>query len=54
MFSKWFSPIHVENLSEQIMQTGQDRYTKKFTTYTYIKLLLLSHLEEPDFEPVNL
>ncbi|WP_167751505.1 DUF4372 domain-containing protein [Lentibacillus salicampi] len=45
-FGKWVSPINVEKLTEQITQTGQDRYTKKFTTYSYIKLLLLSHLEE--------
>ncbi|WP_010530183.1 IS4 family transposase, partial [Lentibacillus jeotgali] len=45
-FGKWVAPINIEKLTEQIMQTGQDRYTKKFTTYSYIKLLLLSHLEE--------
>jgi len=45
-FGKWVSPINVEKLMEQITETGQDRYTKKFTTHKYIKLLLLSHLEE--------
>jgi len=45
-FGKWVAPINIEKLAEQITQTGQDRYTKKFTTYSYIKLLLLSHLEE--------
>jgi len=45
-FGKWVAPINIEKLTEQITQTGQDRYTKKFTTYSYIKLLLLSHLEE--------
>lgn len=31
---------------KDIRQTGQDSYTKILTTYTYIRLLLLAHLEE--------
>src|SRR5690625_4656717 len=45
-FSKWVAPINVEKLIEKVAQTGQDRYTKKFTTEKYIQLLLLSHLKE--------
>ena len=45
-FSKWVAPINVEKLAKQIVETGQDRYVKKFTTDKYIKLLLLSHLKE--------
>ena len=45
-FSKWVAPINVEKLIEKVAQTGQDRYTKKFTTKKYIQLLLLSHLKE--------
>lgn len=45
-FSKWVAPINVEKLMKKVKVTGQDRYTKKFTTEKYIKLLLLSHLKE--------
>lgn len=47
-FSKWVAPINVEKLTKEIIETDQDRYTKKFTTEKYIKLLLLAHLKEAE------
>uniref|UniRef100_UPI000489CB6D IS4 family transposase n=1 Tax=Aneurinibacillus terranovensis TaxID=278991 RepID=UPI000489CB6D len=47
-FSKWISPINLQNLFELVELHKQDIYTKKLTTEAYIKLLLFSHLQETE------
>lgn len=44
-FGKWISPINTENLLKQVKESKQDDYTKKLTTKSYIKLMLLAQLQ---------
>ena len=45
-FGKWIAPINMVNLLKSIEINKQDYYTKKLTTVSYIKLMLLAQLQE--------
>lgn len=47
-FGKWISPINFNLLCEQVESLKLDHYTKKLTTESYLKLMLLAHLDEWD------
>lgn len=47
-FGKWISPINFDLLLEQVDELKLDYYTKKLTTESYLKLMLLAHLDEWD------
>ena len=44
-FGKWITPINTKILFEQVKESKQDYYTKKLTTDSYIKLMLLAQLQ---------
>src|SRR5690625_7785048 len=44
-FGKWITPINTKKLLEQVENSKQDYYTKKLTTESYIKLMLLAQLQ---------
>ncbi|UOQ91915.1 IS4 family transposase [Halobacillus shinanisalinarum] len=43
-FGKWINPINLENLAEPIQKA--DRYVKKCSFESYLKLMVYAHLEE--------
>ncbi|MGM8365739.1 DUF4372 domain-containing protein, partial [Virgibacillus sp. W0181] len=47
-FGKWISPINFKKLDEHVSLTKQDHYTKKLTTASYIKMMLLAQLHETE------
>src|SRR5699024_4137108 len=47
-FGKWISPINFRKLDEQVSLFKQDYYTKKLTTASYIKIMLLAQLHETE------
>ncbi|MFA8440207.1 IS4 family transposase [Pueribacillus sp. YX66] len=47
-FGKWVAPINFNLLYEQVDALKLDYYTKKLTTESYLKLMLLAHLDEWD------
>src|SRR5699024_3460023 len=47
-FGKWISPINFQKLDEQVSLSKQDYYTKKLTTASYIKIMLLAQLHETE------
>ena len=47
-FGKWVSPINLKKLNKQVEVIKQDRYTKKLSTGSYIKLLLFAQLNEAE------
>jgi len=44
-FGKWIAPINTKKLLKQVENNKQDYYTKKLTTESYIKLMLLAQLQ---------
>src|SRR5699024_6547136 len=44
-FGKWITPINTKILFKQVKESKQDYYTKKLTTDSYIKLMLLAQLQ---------
>jgi IS4 transposase len=45
-FGKWISPICAKTFTERVAQAGQDKYTKKLTTYAYLKLFLHAQIQQ--------
>ncbi|WP_053083774.1 transposase [Rubeoparvulum massiliense] len=49
-FGKWISPINFDFFDEQVIIRNLDYYTKKITTETYLKLMLLAQLSRRNRE----
>ncbi|MDQ8738388.1 IS4 family transposase [Paenibacillus sp. LHD-38] len=47
-FGKWLAPICTKTFTNQIAETGQDKYVKKLTTPAYLKLFLHAQLQGRD------
>jgi IS4 transposase len=47
-FEQWFSPINLLLFEENVKAMKLDHYTKKFTTESFLKLLLFSQLHETE------
>jgi IS4 transposase len=47
-FGKWLSPICSKTFGNQIANSGQDKYVKKLTTPTYLKLFLYAQLQQSE------
>ncbi|MHA6484956.1 IS4 family transposase [Paenibacillus sp. strain BS8-2] len=44
-FGKWLAPICTKSFTDRIAETEQDKYVKKFTTASYLKLFLHTQLQ---------
>lgn len=44
-FGKWLAPICTRTFTDRVLETGQDKYTKKLTTSAYLKLFLHAQLQ---------
>lgn len=47
-FGQWFSPINLQLFEENVKIMKLDRYTKKLTTKSFLKLLLFAQLHETE------
>jgi Domain of unknown function (DUF4372) len=47
-FEQWFSPINLQLFEENVKAMKLDHYTKKFTTESFLKLLLFAQLHETE------
>ena len=47
-FEQWFSPINFRLFEEKVKTMKLDYYTKKFTTDSFLKLLLFAQLNETE------
>jgi IS4 transposase len=45
-FGKWISPIFTKTFTDRIAETRQDKYAKKLTTLSYLKLFLHAQLQQ--------
>jgi hypothetical protein len=47
-FGKWLAPICTKTFTDRITETQQDKYVKKLTTLSYLKLFLHAQLQQRD------
>ncbi|MCZ8512645.1 IS4 family transposase [Paenibacillus filicis] len=47
-FGKWLAPICTKSFTEKVKETNQDKYVKKFTTLSYLKLFLHAQIQQRD------
>jgi hypothetical protein len=47
-FGKWLSPICTKTFTDRVNAIEQDKYVKKLTTLSYLKLFLHAHLHQRD------
>ncbi|MEI7028450.1 IS4 family transposase, partial [Paenibacillus sp. y28] len=47
-FSKWISPICAKSFTERVQAAEQDKYVKKLTTLSYLKLFLHAQIQQRD------
>ncbi|WP_235857432.1 DUF4372 domain-containing protein [Paenibacillus albiflavus] len=47
-FGKWISPICIKKFTKRVYETEQDKYVKKLTTLSYLKLFLHAQLHQRD------
>jgi hypothetical protein len=47
-FGKWISPICAKTFTERVREMEQDKYVKKFTTLSYLKLFLHVQIHQRD------
>lgn len=47
-FGKWISPICADSFTNQVNELNQDKYVKKLTTLSYLKLFLHAQIHQRD------
>jgi hypothetical protein len=47
-FGKWISPICAKTFTKRVREMEQDKYVKKFTTLSYLKLFLHAQIHQRD------
>lgn len=47
-FGKWISPICAKTFTERVHEVEQDKYVKKLTTLSYLKLFLHAQIQQRD------